>query len=180
MPGHVRAAPEGMKCDDCDMPAVNRVQGETDSFGCEYGDYCTFHYEDAMAGFRLAREEARVGCCDWCKGSANDLRQTRDYEEGMGGPLYMVCGACITRRNEEATAELEANGHFDGDDYDTDSWFDADPAPDPTDWDEVERLEAEAAQAMLPPDEKDKDLPEVTPMNTVAYVDGRYITHNRR
>lgn len=99
-------------CDDHpDRKAVARIQGETDSFGCEYSDVC----EECLREIReyAASPEARTGQCEWCKREATDLRSARDYEEGMAGPVYRVCGACIRSRNEEARAELEERGDFD-------------------------------------------------------------------
>jgi hypothetical protein len=60
--------------------------------------------------------EARTGKCDWCKKDAIDLADTRDYEEGMAGPVYRVCGSCRKRRNDEDRAELDR--HDDWGDYD--------------------------------------------------------------
>ena len=56
--------------------------------------------------------EHRKGMCEWCKSPADDLRDRRDYEEGMCGRVYRVCGACVKREN----AELEAESSYWGDD----------------------------------------------------------------
>ncbi|TAI67625.1 hypothetical protein [Bradyrhizobium sp. Leo170] len=88
-----------------DRPAVARVQGETDSFGSEMNDLCE---ECLKADREYARSpEARTGKCDWCKQAATVLADTRDYEEGMHGPVYRVCGVCRKRRDEEDRAELD-------------------------------------------------------------------------
>ncbi len=52
--GSHHKVPKGMMCDDHqDRPATHRVQGETDSFGCEYIDWCDECYE----GYLKYREE---------------------------------------------------------------------------------------------------------------------------
>lgn len=117
LPGSAHALPERAMCDDhSDRPAVARVQGETDSFGCEYLDLC----QECLKKIRdyANSAEVRSGPCEWCRNQATDLRYARDYDEGMGGPVYRVCGACIHRRNEEAREELVAydREYDDGDD----------------------------------------------------------------
>jgi hypothetical protein len=109
--------PKGQKCDyHPDREAVVRYQGETDSFGCEMHDIC----EECLKEFRAADNstEARTGQCEWCKHEATDLRDARDYDEGMSGRIYRVCGPCRKRVDDEAREELEASGYFDdcGDD----------------------------------------------------------------
>lgn len=122
--GTTRDVPEGMMCDNHpDQPAVVRVQGETDSFGCEMEDICQQCVDERKA-YRCSEAgqaeelEWRTGACEWCKNHVTDLRDARDYEEGMSGRVYRVCGACIKRVNDEAQAELDASGYYD--DYDDD------------------------------------------------------------
>lgn len=110
--GTVREPPEGQMCDyHPDQVAVARVQGETDSFGCEMDDICQQCIDERRA-YRCSEEgiaeelEWRTGACEWCKNLATDLRDARDYEEGMNGRVYRVCGACIKRVNDEAMADL--------------------------------------------------------------------------
>lgn len=97
---------EGEQCDHlgCEAPATIRVQGETDSFGAEFYDYCAAH---------VPKREQLIGTCEWCKTPDVPLRVTRDYDEGMHGPVYEVCVPCINRRNEEAEAELIRSGAYD-------------------------------------------------------------------
>lgn len=131
LPGRHHEVPEGQMCDEHrDRPAVTRVQGETDSFGCEMIDMCQECLNAHKAFLTSPEAQAyREGECEWCKGHATDLRDARDYDEGMSGRVYRVCGACIKRVNDEATEELEANGYFDHqDDYDDDD-FDPDAIP---------------------------------------------------
>jgi hypothetical protein len=111
LPGSTHDVPEGMKCDNHpDRDAVCRVQGETDSFGCEMWDLC----EECLAEHRREMREAdHSGTCDWCKQHKPRLRPRRDYEEGMYGRVYEVCDDCIKRENEEAERELEARGYYD-------------------------------------------------------------------
>lgn len=117
LPGQRRDLPEGATCDTHpDRPAVARVQGETDSMGCELHDFCAECYAEDRAYARSA--EARTGRCDWCKKEATDLRDTRDYEEGMYGPVYRVCAACKKRRDDEDQAELDRYEDRYGHDHD--------------------------------------------------------------
>lgn len=113
MPGDISDPPDGARCDTHqDRVAVRRVQGETDSFGCEWLDLCA----ECVADFQEYARQGRAGRCDWCKQDAEDLRPRRDYEEGMAGPVYEVCGACIRKDNERSAAELAA--------YEDDYWPD--------------------------------------------------------
>lgn len=104
LPGSTHDAPENMKCDNHPRrKAVVRIQGETDSFGCEMHDLC----DQCAKRMRRDVEDDRKGKCDWCKQVVTDLRDTRDYEEGLYGPVYRVCGACRKRRDDEARAEMD-------------------------------------------------------------------------
>jgi DNA-binding PadR family transcriptional regulator len=58
-------------------------------------------YRCSEAGQAELREW-RTGVCEWCQTHVMDLRDARDYEEGMSGRVYRVCGACIRRQNDEA------------------------------------------------------------------------------
>lgn len=124
--GTTRDVPEEMMCDNHpDQPAVVRVQGETDSFGCEMEDICQQCVDERKA-YRCSEAgqaeelEWRTGACEWCKNHVTDLRDARDYEEGMNGRVYRVCGACIKRVNDEAAAALEAMGYYDYDEPEPD------------------------------------------------------------
>jgi hypothetical protein len=95
-------------CDEHpDRLSYRRVQGETDSFGSEMHDMCQECYENYRKEMEAHRAEAATGVCDWCKAHATDLRDRRDYDEGMCGPVYRVCGPCVRRDNEAAQAELD-------------------------------------------------------------------------
>lgn len=106
--GKSHDVPDGQMCDQHpDRPAVARIQGETDSFGCELNDMCQECSDEYRAYLRSDEaKEDRKGQCEWCSGYAEDLRDARDYEEGMCGRVYRVCGACIKRVNDAAAAEL--------------------------------------------------------------------------
>jgi hypothetical protein len=84
-------------------PAVVRIQGETDSFGSELIDCCA-ECRDAL---KAAISATRDGYCDWCKGSAKNIRDHRDFEEGSSGPIYQVCAACREREYARLEAELD-------------------------------------------------------------------------
>lgn len=97
--------PDGTMCDDHPtVPAVARVQGETDSFGSELHDLCA----ECVAELQKHANDDRCGTCEWCKSQANDLRDRRDYDEGMCGRVYRVCGACVKQANQRAQEELDA------------------------------------------------------------------------
>lgn len=116
LPGHQRSLPDGAKCDEHgDRPAVRRIQGETDSFGCEFLDLCA----ECLERVREDRDAARMGKCEWCKKDAGDLADTRDYEEGMAGRIYRVCGACRKRMSDRAAEESydDVRDEWDGEDY---------------------------------------------------------------
>lgn len=119
LPGALHAVPKGMECDyHPGVPAVARVQGETDSFGCEMEDICQKCLDDRRA-YRCSEAgkaeaiEARTGKCDWCKEQATTLSNTRDYDEGMSGPVYRVCAPCRTRRDQRIAEELDRYGDWD-------------------------------------------------------------------
>lgn len=112
LPGSSHAVPDGMECDyHPGVPAIARIQGETDSFGCEMEDICQ-QCIDQRRAYRCSEAgkaeelEWRTGRCDWCKEQVTDLRDARDYDEGLSGPVYRVCGPCIKRRNDDAEKDL--------------------------------------------------------------------------
>ncbi len=115
LPGSGHQLPAEAMCDEHpDAPAVARVQGETDSFGSEIHDMCAV----CLAEHRRHANEARCGTCDWCKAEATDLRARRDYDEGMSGRVYDVCGACVRRENARAEEERSYYGNDDYGDWD--------------------------------------------------------------
>lgn len=111
LPGARHDLPEGAKCDlHPDRDAVARIQGETDSFGSELHDCCEQCLNEEREYANSA--EARTGECEWCKSDVTDLRETRDYDEGLNGRVYSVCGECRRIRDEDA-AELSLNYLYD-------------------------------------------------------------------
>ena len=164
LPGSQHNVPDNVMCDNhSKRVATHRVQGETDSFGCEMIDLCDKCYAKHRKAMVKYREEQAIGICDWCKNHAVDLRAARDYDEGMCGPVYQVCGPCIKRRNDEATAELEASGYFDHD-YDP-------PETGQNDWDPVDDHEPDCFHGPVMT-ANDDGLPAYA--GAVAYVDGQY------
>jgi hypothetical protein len=111
--GALHELPDGQMCDEHPRrKAVVRIQGETDSFGCEMHDMCEQCAKEHRAYLKSPEAaEHRKGICEWCKNPADDLRDRRDYEEGMCGRVYRVCGPCVKRENEE----LEAESNYWGD-----------------------------------------------------------------
>ncbi len=93
LPGHFGNLPTGSKCDEHpERYAVRRVQGETDSFGCEYHDMCQECLDEHL---REMREADYSGTCEWCHKHADHLYAHRDVEEGSYGRVYEVCKQCI-------------------------------------------------------------------------------------
>lgn len=90
-----------------EVSAVKRVQGETDSFGAELNDMCQACYDQHRAEIEAYRAEEATGTCDWCLSPATDLRKRRDFEEGMCGRVYDVCGACVKKENDRLREELD-------------------------------------------------------------------------
>ncbi len=126
MPGSQHSVPSGSMCDTHhDRPAVARIQGETDSFGCEYLLVC----QECKDEIRKGQDEdyKRLQFCDWCRQEKSECRPHRDMDEGMSGPLYTVCGDCRSREIQRALEELDAEtGAYDFvDDYNIDD--DEDP-----------------------------------------------------
>lgn len=104
LPGALHHVPNGQVCDNHqDRQATRRVQGETDSFGCEVADFCEECYQKDLAE---RKQEDRAGKCDWCKQTVEKLRKARDYDEGLYGPVYDVCSNCIDKQHAEALAYL--------------------------------------------------------------------------
>lgn len=106
LPGSAHSVEKGTMCDEHnDVPAVARIQGETDSFGAEYYDLCE-------ACLEKHREEVKnadhSGHCDWCKKHAPRVSPTRDFEEGLSGPVYHVCDACSKAQSDRIREELDA------------------------------------------------------------------------
>jgi hypothetical protein len=102
LPGAVHALPKGTMCDEHpDRPAVQRIQGETDSFGSELWDCCQECLDD------LKKQSPRTGKCDWCKTDNVITKPKRDYEEGMHGPVYEVCTPCSDRYNKRQAEEAD-------------------------------------------------------------------------
>jgi hypothetical protein len=102
LPGSLHAA-QGMCDDHPDRPAVARLQGETDSFGSEMHDVC----QECLDEHRQHQAEARTGFCDWCRTEQTTLRDHRDFEEGMSGPVYRVCGPCRKKESESLREEAD-------------------------------------------------------------------------
>jgi hypothetical protein len=120
LPGQKTANPivlKGEVCEDHpDRPAVVRIQGETDSFGCEYIFFC----EECEAAWDAAEAEPREDNCDWCKSITTTCQPFRDIGEGSHGPVYTVCEACRTRAYKDAVEELQYYSERDLDEAESD------------------------------------------------------------
>lgn len=92
LPGSLHKVPDGVMCDNHNnVPALFRVQGETDSFGSEMADLCQECYDEYKADMDNYMTEAECERCGTVDGS---VRISRDPEEGMCGPVYMMCIEC--------------------------------------------------------------------------------------
>ena len=119
LPGAAHPTPEGTMCDfHPDRLAVTRLQGETDSMGCEMHDVCRECAEEHRAESRN-----RTGNCEWCEAKDVPVTDARDYEEGTSGRVYQVCKACKERQAKRLQAEAQQyDGHNDYDERD--AWCD--------------------------------------------------------
>jgi hypothetical protein len=104
LPGSAHA-PRGACDEHPDRPATCRIQGETDSFGAEFFDLCDECAAAMRAEIKAERDRPRI--CEWCKSMATDVRPQRDFEEGLCGRVYDVCGACRKRQNDLLNEEWE-------------------------------------------------------------------------
>ena len=113
MPGSSHDLPSGTSCDEHpERPAVARIQGETDSMGAELFDLC----EECLKEHREAIRNADTSSlCDWCGTEVDARRETRDYDEGMSGPVYMVCAPCRRRASDRAAEEIADHDNRYGD-----------------------------------------------------------------
>jgi hypothetical protein len=113
LPGHREYPPKGTMCDDHpDREAVVRLQGETDSFGCEMHDLCRECADEAK------NVEPHIGKCDWCDAPDQRLGPRRDMDEGLSGRVYYVCSACVAADNKAINDELNEYADYWEDDYD--------------------------------------------------------------
>ena len=108
LPGDVRVVVNpDIYCDQCLSEeklewATKRIQGETDSFGCEYEYLCDRHFEEEQT----QEEEPRIYYCDWCKQEVEKTTPMRDYEEGLNGPVYHVCKHCRQKVSAEIFPDI--------------------------------------------------------------------------
>jgi hypothetical protein len=117
LPGATWKVQDHDRCDQHpEVPAFKKVQGETDSFGCEYVFMCKPCY-DAYIEYE---SKPKTGYCESHGGEGNDIRRVRDYEEGMCGRLYSVCFEC---RVKQLAAQAEL---YDDDDIDDRFEYDVD------------------------------------------------------
>lgn len=102
LPGTDHELPEGTVCDEhSDRLAVHRVQGETDSFGAELNDLCQECFEE------MRQQGNPAGRCDWCGLESDKLRCARDFDEGLHGPVYLVCRPCQRKQLADLVDELD-------------------------------------------------------------------------
>lgn len=91
LPGTRHKLLKQVDCDDHPgVPAIERIQGETDSFGSEMHDLC----KECVDKMNKEAKKERFAHCDWCKELSNTIRPMRDADEGMAGPVYQVCQPC--------------------------------------------------------------------------------------
>ena len=152
LPGQVMSTVAGAMCDDHpDRPAYKRIVGETDSFGSELIDLCQACYTAHINHV----PEPITGPCAWCKKPSDNLKPTRDFEEGLHGPVYDVCPGCRQRQNDLAAEELayydnqRGNSEVFDDDDDDDGFIELAPSnasvTPAVDW----RVEAQDAGASI-------------------------------
>lgn len=138
LPGALHPVPAGAMCDDHpDRPATARIQGETDSMGCELHDACD---ECRVRLLPVARDRYYPGQCELCGTFKDSLAKWRDPEEGTSGRVYDACKECRDDRTRPLADE---------------------DAPAPAD-DEVNRSEvAQMVDEFDQPDFEDSLLPDL-------------------
>lgn len=99
LPGTRHETEEGAICDDCGAPATITIQGDTDSFGAEYMEFC----EDCHERWEEESKEKTdtSGHCEWCDQMSNSRTLARDPTEGEYGPLYYICIGCLASAKED-------------------------------------------------------------------------------
>ena len=111
MPGSKHRVEPGATCTNHEnVLAVQKIQGETDSYGAEY-----FYLCEACKVIRdKSLHQLNPGVCDWCNDKSNHLVKRRDPDEGTSGRVYNVCNECIVKQNERFEQErmdnINANG----------------------------------------------------------------------
>ncbi len=98
LPGHRLSITDGT-CEDCGAPATCCMQGGTDSMGAEWWTLCNGCAEKRSSC-------SPVGECARCKQDSEKLVPTRDFEEGLSGPVYWVCTSCRAADEEAEAAEV--------------------------------------------------------------------------
>ena len=119
LPGAIRNPPQGQVCDEHPQRlAVSRIQGETDSMGCEEIDMCQSCF-DVWKAYRSSDQavEDSKGSCERCRAFA-PLFNKRDWEEGSSGRLYQICAGCVTLWNKQEREEFADEDARNDDFYD--------------------------------------------------------------
>lgn len=166
LPGSHHSVAAGMLCDNHDgRLATHRVQGETDSFGAEYADYCDACYAQHKLDLAAYAAEQATGCCDWCKSYATDLRNKRDWEEGSYGPVYRVCGACVKRQSDRLAEEFPPS----------DNYYDVDEGDYDDDMDLIMQYEAPDDEIVVAHPTRELSPDGEPPQGAKAYVDGKFV-----
>lgn len=95
LPGRrLHISSEDAVCDEhLNRHAIIRIQGETDSFGCEYLYMCQECLDE-----HDKHEEEHEDQCERCD-STEGVGPYRDPDEGMSGPVYYICSACRAKSN---------------------------------------------------------------------------------
>lgn len=94
LPGEIISRNPGCSCENHDdRPATVEIRGETDSFGSEHLFFC-----DECHATCKQQEAEQLTRCDWCKTDGLHCQPTRDYEEGLNGPVYHVCDDCAKQQ----------------------------------------------------------------------------------
>lgn len=99
------------------------IQGETDSFGCEYFYLCNCCEEKRQAELKK-EDEPKNGFCTFHRGPGTDIRPRRDVlGEGSSGPVYDMCAECRAALQKDADEEAEYWRRQNGDDDDDERYY---------------------------------------------------------
>lgn len=68
-------------------------------------DWCDSCAQKAQE-FQEAFDKEYPPRCDWC-GKVEKTYHTRDFDEGLSGPVYEVCNSCLAKQRAYVARECE-------------------------------------------------------------------------
>lgn len=106
LPGQlVKPTPMAVCENHPDRISVNRIVGETDSWGSEFEEACKECVDDHIRN--LAEQKKKESKCDICNSLMKGCVPRRDPDEGYSGRIYSMCPQCIAVENKRANEEFD-------------------------------------------------------------------------